>query len=59
MNKELFEKFNEGILRLPQGQIDFGKLKWNKHQKPHSRNSAGNPRGYCGQRKVHQRRQVP
>ena len=31
MNKELFEKFNNGSLRLPQGQIDFGKLKWNPH----------------------------
>lgn len=31
MNKELFDKFNSGSLRLPQGQIDFDKLSWNKH----------------------------
>lgn len=31
MSKELFEKFNDGKLRLPEGQIDFGKINWNKH----------------------------
>ena len=31
MSKELFEKFNDGSLRLPKGQIDFGKINWNKH----------------------------
>ncbi|WP_022933504.1 cupin domain-containing protein [Treponema bryantii] len=31
MNKELFEKFNFGSLRLPECQIDFDKISWNKH----------------------------
>ncbi len=31
MSKELFEKFNSGSLRLPEGQIDFDKINWNKH----------------------------
>ena len=31
MSKELFEKFNCGCLRLPDGEIDFGKINWNKH----------------------------
>ena len=31
MSKELFEKFNDGCLRLPDGEIDFGKIGWNKH----------------------------
>ena len=31
MNKELFEKFDGGSLRLQKGQIDFGKIGWNKH----------------------------
>ena len=31
MSKELFEKFNDGSLRLPEGQIDFDKISWNKH----------------------------
>ena len=31
MNKEVFEKFDGGSLRLPKGQIDFGKIGWNKH----------------------------
>ena len=31
MSKELFEKFNSGCLRLPDDEIDFGKISWNKH----------------------------
>ena len=31
MSKELFEKFNGGSLRLPEGKIDFNKISWNKH----------------------------
>ena len=31
MNKELFENFNCGSLRLPESQIDFDKISWNKH----------------------------
>ena len=29
--KELFENFNCGSLRLPESQIDFDKISWNKH----------------------------
>ncbi|MBQ1627834.1 MAG: cupin domain-containing protein [Treponema sp.] len=31
MNKELFEKFNNGSLRLPEGEISFNEIGWNKH----------------------------
>ena len=31
MNKELFEKFNCGNLKLPEGEILFSEIGWNKH----------------------------
>ena len=31
MSKELFEKFNSGSLKLPEGEILFSEIGWNKH----------------------------
>ena len=31
MSKELFEKFNGGSLKLPEGEILFSEIGWNKH----------------------------
>lgn len=28
---EIFERFNKGILVLPEKEVDFGKLAWSKH----------------------------
>lgn len=31
MNNEVFEKFNDGLLKLPTGTIKFGDIPWSKH----------------------------
>ena len=31
MNKELFEQFNIGSLRMPDGEVSFNEIGWNKH----------------------------
>ena len=31
MSKEFFEKFNSGCLKLPEGEILFSEIGWNKH----------------------------
>jgi quercetin dioxygenase-like cupin family protein len=31
MNKELFEQFNTGSLRMPEGDVSFNEIGWNKH----------------------------
>lgn len=28
---EIFERFNKGILVLPEKEVDFGKIAWSKH----------------------------
>ena len=31
MSNELFEKYNNGFLKLPDRTIEFGKIEWSKH----------------------------